>query len=91
MKVNIKKFQEGGAMAPQAAPAQDPAAAQQDPIMQIAQMAAQALQAQDCNMAMQVCQVFVQMLQQSQGAPAEEQPAEPVYRRGGTLVRRVKA
>jgi hypothetical protein len=36
MKVNIKKFQEGGAMAPQAAPAQDPAATQQDPIMQIA-------------------------------------------------------
>jgi hypothetical protein len=36
MKVNIKKFQEGGAMAPQAAPAQDPAASQQDPIMQIA-------------------------------------------------------
>lgn len=89
MKVNIKKFQEGGAVAPQAAP--EAAAPQQDPVMQIAQMAAQALQSQDCNMAMQVCQVFVQMIQQSQGAPAEEQPAEPVYRRGGTLVRRIKA
>lgn len=93
MKLNVRKFQEGGAMAPQSAPAQDPAAAAQDPVMQIAQMAAQALQAQDCNMAMQVCQVFVQMIQQTQGgeAPAQEQPAEPVYRRGGTLVRRIKA
>jgi hypothetical protein len=36
MKVNIKKFQDGGAMAPQAAPAQDPAATQQDPMMQLA-------------------------------------------------------
>lgn len=90
MKVNIKKFQEGGAMAPQAAPAQDPAAAQQDPMMQLAQMAAQALQSQDCNMAMQVCQILMQALQQGP-APAEEQPAEPVYRRGGTLVRRINA
>ena len=88
MKVNIKKFQEGGAMAPQAAPAQDPAAAQQDPMMQLAQMAAQALQSQDGNMAMQVCQVLMQALQQSP-APAEAQPAEPVYRRGGTLLRRI--
>jgi hypothetical protein len=53
-------------------------------------MAAQALQSQDCNMAMQVCQVLMQALQQSP-APAEEQPAEPVYRRGGTLVRRINA
>lgn len=82
MNIKVRKHQEGGAMAP---------AQNQDPVMQIAQMAAQALQSQDCNMAMQVCQVFVQMVQQNQGAaPAEEQPAEPVYRRGGTLVRRIK-
>ena len=93
MKISVKKFQEGGAMAPDAA-APEAAAAQvqqEDPVMQLAQMAVQALQTQDCNAAMQVCQVFVQMLQQSQGgAPAEEPQGEPVYRRGGTLVRRQK-
>lgn len=89
MKVSIKKFQEGGAMAPDAAAQQGGGG--QDPIMQLAQAAMQALQSQDCNMAMQVCQVFVQMIQQSQGgAPAEEPQGEPVYRKGGTLVRRIR-
>ena len=104
----INKFQQGGAMPPQ-----DPAAGGapvdggalagapeggEDPMMQIAQMAMQALQAQDCNAAMQVCQVFVQLLQQAQGGGAEGAPdevsaaeaGEPVYRRGGTLVKRIK-
>ena len=49
-------------------------------------MAVQALENQDCNMAMQVCQGFVQMIQSA----APEQPSEPVYRRGGTLVRRIR-
>lgn len=89
MKVSIKKFQEGGAMAPDVAAQQGGDG--QDPIMQLAQAAMQALQSQDCNMAMQVCQVFVQMIQQSQGgAPAEEPQGEPVYRKGGTLVRRIR-
>lgn len=100
----IKKFQEGGAM--KAAPVEDPsmdpnaegamtegAPAQegQDPLMQLAQMAMQALQSQDCNMAMQVCQMFVQMLQQAQGggAPAEPQ-GEPVFRKGGRFSYRIK-
>lgn len=100
----INKFQQGGAIPPQ-----DPAAGGapveggapeggEDPMMQIAQMAMQALQAQDCNAAMQVCQVFVQLLQQAQGGGAEGAPdevsaaeaGEPVYRRGGTLVKRIK-
>lgn len=104
MKYNfnkIKKFQEGGA-APAAAPESGaPAPAEQggDPLMQIAQMAAQALQADDCEMAKQVCQVFLQLAQQAQGggeapeggAPAEEAPqGEPVYRKGGQLVRRIR-
>lgn len=100
MRINprIYKFQEGGpmpeeAMAPEAgAPA--PEAGGQDPLMQLAQMAMQALQTQDCQAAMAVCQGFMQLVQGAQGqggAPAEEAPAgEPVYRRGGTLVRRVR-
>lgn len=102
MKVGIKgitKFQEGGAMPPQEAPeaaAPAPAAAPeqggQDPLMMIAEMAVQALQAQDCNAAMQVCEAFVQLIQQAQGggAPEEAPQGEPVYRKGGVLVRRIK-
>ena len=59
-------------------------------LMQIGQMAAQALQSQDCNVAMQACDgivQFIQMMQQGGGAPQQEAPqGEPVYRRGGKLV-----
>lgn len=93
----IKKFQEGGAMAPEQAPQgaeQDAPAgaeqgAEQDPMAMLLQAAAQALQNQDCNMAMQVCQAFMQMAQQGQGA-APEEAGQPVYRKGGRLVRRIK-
>lgn len=97
---NVRRFQEGGPM-----PAEDPAMAQEemggapgpeaggDPIMQLAQMAMQALQAQDCNMAMQTCQAFIQLVQQAQGGGPEEGAApegEPVYRRGGKLAYRIR-
>ena len=99
---NVRRFQQGGPM-----PAEDPAMAEEavmaeqgdapdqggDPIMQLAQMSMQALQSQDCNMAMQVCEMFVQLVQQSQGgAPGPEvaPEGEPVYRRGGKLAYRIK-
>lgn len=93
----IKKFQEGGAMAPeqapqgaeQGAPAGAEQGAEQDPMAMLLQAAAQALQNQDCNMAMQVCQAFMQMAQQGQGT-APEEAGQPVYRKGGRLVRRIK-
>ena len=88
----IKKFQEGGA-----APAPKAAAPQQggeDPTAMLMQGAQQAVQNQDCQIAIQVCQMVLEML----GAPAEEgEPgaggapqSEPVYRRGGRLVRRIQ-
>ena len=58
--------------------------------MQVAQLAAQALQGQDCEAAMQVCQIFLQMVQQMQGQPEAEPQGEPVFRKGGVLVRRIK-
>ena len=101
MEIKIKKFQEGGAMPAPEAPAQEgapagaPAPEQggQDPLMMLAEMAMQALQSQDCNAMAQVCEGFLQLVQQAQGggAPAEAPQGEPVYRRGGTLVRRTKA
>lgn len=98
-----RKFQVGGAM-PAGAPAEGPTVGggaptgepapgqggEQDPIMMLAQMSAQAIQAQDCQMAMQVCQAFLEIVQQMQGGAPEEPQGEPVFRKGGTLVRRIK-
>ena len=56
MKV-IKFMQEGGS-APAPA-AQQPAAAQQDPLVEIANMMAQGLQSGDCNMLAQACEAFL--------------------------------
>ena len=54
-------------------------------------MAAEALQSGDCNTALAVCEGFMQLVQEaSQGQGGEAAPqGEPVYKRGGTLVRRV--
>ena len=64
----------------------------QDPVMQIAQVAMQAIQNKDCEAAMSVCQAFIQLIQQNQGgAPEEQAPqGEPVYRAGGKLVGRIR-
>lgn len=99
MELKFRKFQEGGAApAPEAAaaPAPEqgaaPAEGAQDPMAQLLEGAAAAVQNQDCQMAMQVCQVLVQMAQQGGGAPAQSpaEEGEPVYRAGGKLVKRIK-
>ena len=91
----IKKFQEGGAT-----PAPEAAAPQQggeDPTAMLMQGAQQAVQNQDCQIAIQVCQMVLEMLggggapEQGgapEGAPVSE--GQPVYRRGGRLVRYIK-
>jgi hypothetical protein len=98
------KFQEGG-MAPEpgAAPMEAPAGAGmpvggeapaqggEDPLMQIAQVAAQALQSQDCQAAMAVCEAFLMLIEQAGGGGgmAPEQPQEPTFqRKGGKVVRK---
>ena len=92
-----RKYQEGGAM-PAGAPAPAPQGGE-DPMAMLMQGAQQAVQAQDCEIAMQVCQMLLE-LAGAQAAPAEAAPAEaapvpaegePVYRRGGRLVRRINA
>lgn len=91
----IKKFQEGGAT-----PAPEAAAPQQggeDPTAMLMQGAQQAVQNQDCQIAIQVCQMVLEMLGGG-GAPAEAggpeaggtPQSEPVYRRGGRLIRRIQ-
>lgn len=98
---NVKKFQEGGAMpvdqetpmeeAPmEEGAAEAPQGGQQDPMMMLAQASAQALQNQDCQIAMQVCQALLQLVQQMTGGSEEAQEGEPVFRKGGILTRRIK-
>ena len=103
MTFKFRKFQEGGTMpegapmeeqgVPVEGPAPEEAAGAQDPVMQLAQMAAQALQTQNCELAMQVCEVFVQMIQQAPAGgeePMPEEQGQPVYARGGKLVGRIR-
>lgn len=84
--MKITKFQQGGNI-PAAAPA--PA---QDPILMLAENAMAALESQDCGLAMQVCEGFVAMLQQAQGPAPVGEPVqgEPVFKKGGKIVRRQK-
>ena len=58
----------------------------EDPLMQIAQIFAQGLQTQDCNLLAQGAQAFLEMLQQTMGA----EQGQPVFKKGGKLVRRVR-
>lgn len=81
----IKKFQAGGQVTAAPAPAPEAAPVQEDPIAMLAEMSMQALQTQDCQIAMQVCEGFVALIQQMQGEPA---PQEPVFRKGGKIVGR---
>lgn len=84
------KFQEGGPMpAESGAPA--PQEAGQDPMAQLVQGAAEAVQTGNCDVAMQVCQMLVELAGGgAQEAPQEAAPVpaegEPVFfRNGGTF------
>ena len=89
------KYQTGGPM-PTGAPAQAPQGGE-DPTAMLLQGAQQAVQGQDCEMAMQVCQMLIEALggggSPQEAAPQETAPApeqsEPIYRRGGRLIRRI--
>ena len=93
-KVKVaQKFQAGGAVAStegapaEAAPTQGQG--QEDPIAQLVAMAQQALKSQDCQAAMAVCQGFMMLVSQSSQGGEQAPPAgEPVYKKGGTLLRR---
>ena len=92
-----RKFQDGGAMPPEGAPVEAPAegapAPEQggDPLTQILQVAAMALQNQDCEAAMAVCQAFIELAQGgAQGGPAPTPEGEPTFARYGAKLVRVR-
>lgn len=93
MRINSKiaKFQEGGVTpAPQeSGMAPEQAQGGGDPIMQLAQMAQQALQSGDGQLALQVCEAFLQLIQQMAGQQEAAPQGEPVFRKGGVIVKRV--
>lgn len=83
LKNSVKKFQMGGEIAPEEAAPQGG-----DPMTQLMDMAAQAVQNQDCQMAMQVCAA---LLQAAQGAAAEAPQEEPVFAKNGCkVVKKIK-
>ena len=92
----IKKLQDGGQMSaePTPAPAPEPTAAPaaqgeggQNPVAMIIEAAIQALQANDGQLALQVCAALVNTAQQQMNGGQEPVPAEPVMaKRGGKLV-----
>lgn len=82
----VKYLQEGG-VSPEAAPEEAAPAPEQaggSPEEQIIQAAAQAVQTQDANLALQVCQALVEMAGGgAQQAPAAPEGQQPVYKKGG--------
>lgn len=85
----VKKLQEGGEM-PAEAPVEGGAPAPVeggDPTEQILMACQQALETQDCNLAMQVLQAIMQMLGGGapEAAPAAPEGQAPVYKKGGKL------
>lgn len=104
IKTNVRFLQDGGQMGapvndPNATPAGNTAEGgntpqgEDDALLMLAQMAAQALQNNDGQMALEVCQGFLQLIQQmagEAGGPETAPQGEPVYRKGGKLVSRIK-
>lgn len=88
----VNKFQEGGTI-PTGQPVEQ-APQEQNPLLQIAQVFAEGLQTQNCEMLAQGAQAFLQLLQQELGrgqAPiGAEQQGEPIFKKGGKIVRRRK-
>lgn len=95
---SIKKLQGGGTATPVGGEGQanagtaptDGQTPAQDPIEQIMQLAAQAVQARDGEAALVVCQSLLDLAQGGQGGGAPAPEGQPVYGKGGKLVRRKK-
>lgn len=83
---NLAKYMQEGGVAPQeTTPTEAPTEASQDPQAQLLAACQQALDSQDCQIAMQVCAAIIQMM--GGGAPVGPESAQPVFKKGGKLSR----
>ena len=85
--MKIKKFQMGGQVAPETAPAPAPEQGGQDQMMaQLEQMAIEIIQSVGPEGAAMLAEMIMAMLQSQApvGAPAQQ----PVFRKGGKLIRK---
>lgn len=97
-KKSIKRFQQGGPVAPEETmPAEEvpvegasEEAPQENPLIVLAEAAMRGLQTGDCQIMAQVCQGLLQIVQQMQEPAPQEATGEPVFKKGGVLLRRVK-
>lgn len=80
-----------GAPAPEEQGAAPEQGGGEDPVMQLAQMAQQALESKDCNAAMAACEGLLQLLSQGQegGGEGAAPQGAPVYKKGGVLIKRI--
>ena len=84
-----KKFQTGGAVTPNDETTTPAPQEGGDPITELVNLAQQALESQNCEAAMAVCEGFMMLVTQSDQSQTPPPPTdEPVYRKGGTLLRR---
>ncbi len=97
-KNSVKKFQTGGPIGQNALMSEETVPTgeeqevveEQNPLITLAEGAMQALQSRDCQLALQVCQGLVEIARQA-AAPEPEAPAgEPIFAKGGRLLRRIK-
>ena len=86
----LPKFQEGGVVEapvedPNAAPAapEAPQAGGEDPQAQLIAACQQAVETQDCQLAIQVCAAILQMMGGAPEAPAAPEGQQPVFKKGG--------
>ena len=94
-KKEVKKLQMGGTTEPmepaQGAPVSEPGMeGGVDPLEQLLAMAAEAVQNQDGELALAVCQTLVESAQGGQGGGTPAPEGQPVYKMGGKLARRKK-
>ncbi len=76
-------------MGPEAGMQEAPMGGDQDPLLMLAQMAAEGLQTQNCEMMGQVCEGLLMLIQEAQAGMQQQAPqGEPVFKRGGKIIAR---
>lgn len=82
----VKKYQQGGPMPAEGAPASAPQGGQDQMMAQLEQMAMEIIQSVGPEAAMALAEMIVALVQQA--APVGQPQGQPVFAKGGKLIRR---